>query len=64
MCIRDSRNDLATDTSGDYAAHFELFFGHILPQSVSYTHLDVYKRQTLPFSKNEKVEVSGSSSHW
>ena len=55
MCIRDSlgtghfellanRNDLATDTSGDYAAHFELFFGHILPP-VSYTHLDVYKRQ-------------------
>ncbi len=27
-----NRNDLATDTSGDYAAHFELFFGHILPQ--------------------------------
>ena len=27
-----NRNDHATDTSGDYAAHLELFFGHILPQ--------------------------------
>lgn len=27
-----NRNDLTTDTSGDYAALFELFFDHILPQ--------------------------------
>ena len=35
-----NRNGLATDTSGDYAAHFELFFGHVLPQ-----HRDAFRER-------------------
>lgn len=35
-----NRNGLATDTSGDYAVHFDLFIGHVLPQ-----HRDAFRER-------------------
>ena len=44
MCIRDRDKVLITIT-GYNCATGELQFDAVAPEAVSYTHLDVYKRQ-------------------
>ena len=48
MCIRDRLSDLKEKKAALFKA-LEQAKEPTIPEPVSYTHLDVYKRQALPF---------------
>ena len=68
MCIRDSyhpdhlgSSSYITNLDGEVVQHIEYVpFGEVFIEAVSYTHLDVYKRQFLASSNKllEKVTVN------